>query len=79
MGNTVFDLDSGLTASDFHSGFCVVHAPGRAYFIDKTGTIAYDYNFTELTDFRNGYSFFTKRNGVSGYLDSNGNIIWKNK
>ena len=80
MGNTVFSLDSTSHAADFHYGFAVVNsADGRSYFIDKKGNISYDYNFTSLTDFNNGHSFFTKRNGTQGYLDYNGNIIWKNK
>ncbi len=78
-GVTAIRLDSGCHASSFHAGFAVVNAPGgRAYFIDTKGNIAYDYNFLTLTDFVNGFSFFTKRNGTQGYLDSNGNIIWKN-
>ncbi len=80
MGNKIFSLDSACHASDFYYGFAVVNTPdGRAYFIDKKGNITYDYNFVSLTDFNNGYSFFTKRNGSQGYVDYHGNIIWKNK
>jgi hypothetical protein len=80
MGNTIVALDSAYHGSDFHYGYAAVNTPdGRAYFIDKNGTVVYDYNFTSLTDFNNGYAFFTKRNGSQGYLDYNGNIIWKNR
>ncbi len=79
-GNTVITLDSAVHAASFHYGFAAVSTPdGRAYFIDKNGNIAYDYNFVSITDFFNGYSFFIKRNGTQGYLDYNGNVIWKNK
>lgn len=80
MGATVISLDSGVHASGFHQGFAAVNAPdGRAYFIDTHGNIAFDYNFVSLADFNNGYAFFIKRNGIQGYLDSNGVIIWKSR
>jgi hypothetical protein len=76
LGNKIFELDSVSKASDFHQGYCVVRSAKKAWFIDQTGAVAYDQDFKELGDFENGYAYFTKSNGVSGYLDLKGNVIW---
>jgi len=78
MGKKVFSLDSAFNGANFHYGYTIAYTPGgTALFVDKNGNIAYDFNFTSLTDFIHGYSWFTRRNGSTGYLDYNGNVIWQ--
>lgn len=64
-------------ASPFSEGYAKVRIDGKYGFIDKNGDVVIKPKFDNVSDFRNGIASIFLKNKRMGYINKEGDYIWK--